>query len=226
MIAAVIFDLDGTVLDNEGLHEEAFQRVVAKNNLTVKAVLKNGWIHEPGIGVGPNWQKMIGRADPNLIKQTWTEYSSIISQSDLPVRDGLIALVEVVKDLGWPTALATSSEWHNVEHILEDLDLYLAFDITTTGEEVLQPKPDPEIYLLTAQKLGIDPQLCLVIEDSLAGVAAAAGAGMQVVGIVSDYATPIELKTAGANLVVATLAEIVVGLAQHGGQNQNNPQSH
>ncbi len=226
MIAAVIFDLDGTVLDNESLHEEAFQKVVVKNKLVVKPQLKNGWIHEPGIGVAANWQKLLGHEDLNLTKQTWTEYLNIISQSDLPIRDGLVELVEVVKDLGWPTALATSSEWHNVEQILEDLDLYLAFDITTTGEEVFMAKPDPEIYLLTAQKLGVEPGECLVIEDSLAGVEAAKAAGMQVVGIASGYATREDLKTQGANLVVDSLNEIVVGLAQHGGQNQNNSQSH
>ena len=65
-------------------------------------------------------------------------------------------MIEEIKDKGWQTALATGTEWHVVEKELEQVNLYLAFDVTTTGDEVLAQKPDPEIYLLTAQKLGVE----------------------------------------------------------------------
>ncbi|MEK9200555.1 MAG: HAD family hydrolase, partial [Patescibacteria group bacterium] len=84
-----------------------------------------------------------------------------------------------------------------------------AFEVTTTGDEVLAHKPDPEIYLLTVQKLGVDPENCLVIEDSLAGVESGTTAGCQVVGLISDYATEEELKKAGAKWTVESLEEVV-----------------
>lgn len=222
MISAVIFDLDGTVLDNEGIWREAFNAVIKSESLLVKPD-KHGWIHEPGIGVNSNWVKLIGAGEraEQLSKKTWEVYWEIVGDaSSLPVMEGLVDLVSAIKDRGWQTALATGSEWTAVEKELEELNLYLAFDVTTTGEEVLESKPSPEIYLLTSTKLGVDPSECLVIEDALAGVRSAAAAGAQVIGIKSEYASESELKKAGANLVVATLAEVVVGLAEHGNQQE------
>ncbi len=212
-IAAVIFDLDGTVLDNEGKWEEVFRQVASENGINVPVP---GWLHEPGIGIAPNWKRLVKEHDlaQKLSSETWKLYGQ--QGGELNLRTGLVELVKAVKDRGWQTALATGSEWHTVEKELEELDLYLAFDVTTTGEEVSALKPDPEIYLLTAQKLGVDPDECTVVEDSVAGVQAAAAAGMLVVGITSDYARGQDLTAAGAKLVVDNLGEVVVGLAEYG----------
>ncbi len=220
MVQAVIFDLDGTVLDNEEAWEEVFLRVANRNGIQYP-VIGNRWIHEPGIGISPNWEKFVGKGDQvdKLSKETWELYQKEYSQR-LSLRDGIVELVTAIKEKGWQTALASGSNWDVVEKELEQLDLYLAFDVTTTGEEVLAQKPDPEIYLLTSQKLGIDPQECLVVEDSLAGVRAAVDAGMSIVAITSDYATREDLKKAGVNLVVDYLNEVMVLLADYGGQNK------
>jgi beta-phosphoglucomutase-like phosphatase (HAD superfamily) len=95
-----------------------------------------------------------------------------------------------------------------VEGELEELQLYTAFDITTTGEEVTVQKPDPEIFLLTAQKLEIDPEQCLVVEDAIAGVRAGKEAGMFVAAFVSEYATEEQLKAAGADYVLKDFSEL------------------
>jgi beta-phosphoglucomutase-like phosphatase (HAD superfamily) len=95
-----------------------------------------------------------------------------------------------------------------VEDILEELSLQLAFDVTTTGEEVLSPKPDPEIYLLTAQKLGLEPKECIVIEDAVGGVRAGVEAGMQVLAFESEYAPKKQLLAAGAKWVVENFEEV------------------
>lgn len=200
MVTAVIFDLDGTVLDNEQKWEDAF-RAVARNN-TQK------WIHEPGIGILPNWEKIMGKGEKavEMTRETEEEYHKA---PDSLVMNGVEELVEAVKEKGWLTGLATGSNWNVVEEELEQLNLWLAFDVTTTGEEVLAQKPDPEIYLLTAQKLGVDPETCVVIEDSVAGVEAGAAAGMKVIGLVSGYASAGMLKKAGARNVVDSLVEIM-----------------
>ena len=92
---------------------------------------------------------------------------------------------------------------------MEELALQLAFDVTVTGDEVLLPKPDPEIYLLTAQKLELEPADCLVVEDAVAGVRSAVEAGCPVVALESDYAPAGILKAAGANWVVEGMGEIL-----------------
>lgn len=228
MIQAVIFDLDGTVLDNEYKWEEAFCAVAKKFSIVNSQLSTNKWLHEPGIGITPNWEKLVGKGDRanKLSKETWELYQKKDSQN-LSLREGVVELVEAIKEKRWLTALATGSNWNVVEKELEQLDLYLAFDVTTTGEEVSAQKPDPEIYFLTSQKLGVDPKECVVIEDSLAGVRAAINAGMNTVAITSDYATREDyeklrsyLPAGRQDLVVDYLNEVMVVLADHGSENK------
>ena len=170
MIGAVIFDLDGTVLDNEDRWEEVFRKVVNSHALEYGSK----WIHEAGVGILPNWERLVGKGEQaeRLARETWNLYSQETKKGEARVREGLMELVEFIKEQGWLTGLATGSNWNVVEQELEQLDMYLAFDVTTTGEEVLAQKPDPEIYVLTAQKMGVTPSECVVMEDSAAGVAA------------------------------------------------------
>jgi len=192
MIRAVIFDFDGTVVDNEGEWEKAFIAVLNKHKTLNSKPLnpelqESGWIHIPGIGVQTNWERLV--ADKNEAVKLTLETLSFYTKTgiDLKPREGVGGVVEKIKSLGIMTALATSSTWTVVEPELAQLEMYLGFDITTTGEEVLLPKPDPEIYLLTSQKLEIDPKDCLVIEDSAAGIQAGKAAGMSVIGLVTEY---------------------------------------
>jgi HAD superfamily hydrolase (TIGR01509 family) len=217
MIQAAIFDLDGTVLDNEGLWQEAFDEVVKSHDLA-------DFEHIPGIGILNNWKKMI----PDLAlaeqysEETKQAYVKMTEDMEVKVRDGLVDLVGEIKNLGWQTGLATSSEWTVVERELEQLNLHLAFDTTTTGEEVLAAKPDPEIYLLTAQKMGVEPSECVVLEDSVAGVESAVEAGCLVIGITNEFADSVSLKAAGAKLVVDNFSEVMLLLRQHGDTKQEN----
>lgn len=214
MMSTIIFDLDGTVLDNEPEWEMAFREVMKVNNLKIEGFkLANGWYHEPGIGILPNWKRYF-RSDSQqaekLAKETVAEYWKTAKNLDnIVVRDGVDEVVAKAKERGWFTALCTGSSWNVVEPELEQLMLYLDFDVTTTGEEVLLEKPDPEIYLLTAQKLGIEPKECLVVEDAIAGVRAGVEAGMRVAAIESDYAPNAELKAAGAKWVVENLTKLL-----------------
>ena len=209
MISAVIFDLDGTVLDNEGEWETAFQAIFDRYHLSFDHLVKqpNGWMHEPGIGILPNWKRYfpfdLERID-KLSRETWNAY-----EPNHKMREGLVELVEKSKEKGWQTGLCTGSSWNVVERELEELNLYLAFDVTTTGEEVMMQKPDPEIYLLTAQKLGLEPAECLVIEDAVAGVRAGVEAGCKVIALESDYAPAKLLNDAGAGWVVKEMVDIL-----------------
>jgi beta-phosphoglucomutase len=164
------------------------------------------------MGVGPNWKKMV--KDPEMVRRltdrTFELYAKeAADKGEVVVREGVIEVVDKVKQLGWMTALATGSNWAAVETELEQLGLYLAFDMTTTGEEVLFQKPDPEIYVLSAQKLGTDFSECLVIEDSVSGVEAGNAAGMIVVGLVTEYSSETKLKAAGANYVIKEFRELI-----------------
>lgn len=211
MIQAVIFDLDGTVLDNEPEWETAFRAVVDSNQLSVVSWMPNNWIHEPGIGITPNWKRLVPGRVEELTVETMQEYQNRIREmpatgrKELRIREGLVELVEKIKEGGWMTALVTGSSWNVVEKELEGLDLYLAFDVTTTGEEVIAQKPDPEIYLLTCQKLGLESEECVIVEDAVAGVRAGAEAGCAVIGLESEYAPKKMLLASGAKWAVEDL---------------------
>lgn len=212
MIQAVIFDLDGTVLDNEDEWEAAFAQTAANNNIPKSgAWMQNGWWHEPGIGVVPNWKKF-GYDESEaerLAKETRLSYAQIRRDEEVRVHKGIVEAVDKIKELNWQTGLATSSSWSVAEKELEELGLYLAFEVTTTGEEVMLLKPDPEIYMLTAQKLGLEPEECLVVEDAQAGLLAAKTAGCKVVGLVSEYA-PVEMwEDQGTDYVIHEMEELV-----------------
>jgi beta-phosphoglucomutase len=218
MIEAVIFDLDGTVLDNEDDWEEAFAKVARKNSIKYPVsniqLQPNSWMHEPGIGLSANWKRIIQQDSilsnqdsiEELVRETVASYRRL--SKSLSLRGGIKELIEKIKEKGWRTALSTSSTWSVVEKELEQLGLELAFDITTTGEEVMMPKPDPEIYLLTAQKLETEPEDCLVIEDAVAGIRAAKEAGCLVTGLVSDYAPEKLVMAAGADYAVKNISDI------------------
>lgn len=215
-IAAIIFDLDGTVLDNEALWEGVFRRVADKRQIPIHKSQK--WMHEPGIGLRPNWRKYVREEEgvEELTRETWKLYKEKTEDlKEVQMMEGVVELVEWAKEKGWLTALATSTEWHVVEKELEILGLYLAFDVTTTGEEVMELKPSPQIYLWTAQKLGVDPADCVVVEDAIAGVKSAVSAGMKVIGLTSEYADEKMLKKTGVKWVVDNLTEIVLLLAGH-----------
>jgi HAD superfamily hydrolase (TIGR01509 family) len=212
MIQALIFDLDGTVLDNEGMWEEAFAKVVVAEGVKIptQARQANGWIHEPGIGLEANFKRLLNsdveqaQILARLVKEAYQE----LAGGEVRIREGLVELIEKIKEREWLTALATTTLWHVVENELGELQLQLAFDVTTTGDEVVLQKPDPEIYLLTAQKLGVEPEECLVVEDAIGGVRAGIEAGMKTVGIVSDYAPKKTLMAAGAGWIVEEMREI------------------
>jgi HAD superfamily hydrolase (TIGR01509 family) len=98
-----------------------------------------------------------------------------------------VGLLRVAKDTHCRTALATMSYRKEALHVLRALDLERSLDVILTREDVQQAKPDPEIYLLAAEKLGVQPQDCLVLEDSPNGVRAAVAAGTNVIAVATPF---------------------------------------
>lgn len=205
-ITAVIFDLDGTVLDNEDEYGKAFRKVL--ESLGVK--VDNEIPHTTGIGVPENWKRLIDKHKikiektvEELTRETQEEYLKLLKSVKL--KKGFEDFVENLQKSGLTIALATSNEWWMVEKIVDKMNIGKYFDCTTTAEEVLFNKPDPEIFLVTANKIGISPEECLVFEDSQAGVKAAKAAGMRVVGVSRDESHAKELKN--ADMVIESYGE-------------------
>jgi HAD superfamily hydrolase (TIGR01509 family) len=121
----------------------------------------------------------------------------------MPPVPGVAAFVETLRAHAIPLAVATSARRSDVVALLGPLGLLERFEAIVAAEDVTRGKPDPQVYLLAAQRLGAKPDGCLVFEDAIVGVRAARGAGMRVFGVATAYEAA-DLLTAGAERAIAT----------------------
>jgi len=193
---AIIFDMDGVLLDSEPRHERAFLEVVRE--------LGYGETH------GLRFADYIGRTDQDLWAdfitkrhppQTLEELLALkrrhtiaLLQREQPFFDGVPELVEQLAG-HYRLGLASGSDRQVVEAVLALKDLRRFFRAVVTGSEVERGKPAPDIFLRAAQLLGVAPQDCWAIEDSKPGIAAALAAGMRIIAITNTYPAA-ELKHA------------------------------
>lgn len=208
MIQAVIFDLDGVIVDTAHYHFIAWQRLAKelgisfteKDNERLKGVSRMRSLEiilEIG-GVSLSKGKMEELATK---KNGWfVEYIEAIKPEE--IFPGVKPMLQQLRKQGYKVALASSSK--NAEMVLRLLQISELFDVMVDGTMITHSKPDPEIFLLAAKKLTIHPTHCVVFEDAEAGVEAALAAGMKCVGVGSPEqlgkANSIVSKTADFNL--------------------------
>ncbi len=212
MISAVIFDLDGTLVETEELKALSHARSVAELRpeireeevvafygsdlvgLSRKVVAENlierfgldGALRELMEGSEEQpWQALVRIR--RLIYETLLGDTGLLFEKRYPCN---IELLRKMRREGYPTGCATMSHRKQVDRVLSVLGLEDAFDVVATMEDVRRGKPDPEIDLLVAEKLGVPPEEVLVVEDSPAGVGAAVAAGMMVVAVPTRLTGP------------------------------------
>jgi HAD superfamily hydrolase (TIGR01509 family) len=203
MLAAVIFDMDGVLLDSEPLHDVAavrvFEALGAGAGEDIQADLlafrgrteRDFWVHlQRKHGLNASLDELIHRKQACF-------FDILRSEPDVRPFPGLVSLLAAVK-ASLPLALASSSSHLVIDVTLARLELLDAFTVRVSGVDVARGKPAPDIFLLAAQKLTVPPSQCLVIEDSVSGVAAARAAGMACLGFVGSGATPQQLNAATA----------------------------
>jgi len=196
-LEAVIFDLDGTVVADEDEYGEAFNIVL--ESLGVKRY--SDYPHIGGIGVKENWVVFIekhkiktDKTPEELASQTQREYLDLLD--NVTLKEGFQDFTSELKKNSIYVALATSNDFTVADEILSKFGLEKTFDKVTTADEVLYKKPDPEIYTVTAEKIGVESTSCIVIEDSESGIDAALAAGMKTIGIFRDEKHKETLKKA------------------------------
>ena len=193
MIKAVIFDMDGVIIDSEGEYLKymyAFAREkrpdirIEELYGTVGTTKKDCWdVMEKALKTGETWEELREQYHSRGIwKRAFEEvdYRAIFRPEILPVMDQL-------REMGLKLAVASSTNLEQVDHILK------------------RSKPDPEIYLYTAEKLGAEPGECLVIEDSTVGITAASRAGMKVAALIDNR---FAFDRSLASCEIRTLTEI------------------
>lgn len=187
MIKGCIFDLDGVVVNTAHYHFEAWQRIARelgfefteKHNERLKGVSRAASLDillEVGGLVLPDAEKQLLAAKKNA---WYLEHINKMSAAD--ILPGTATFIDLVKSIGIKTALGTSSK--NAPLILKQVGLLGAFDSIVDGNRAANAKPDPEVFLMAADDLKIDPQYCVVFEDAIAGVEAAHRGGMKCIGV-------------------------------------------
>ena len=193
MIEAIIFDMDGVLVDSEPIHVEIEKQQFLLNEVTISEEE-----HQKYMGTASDmmWRTIAERQKmrlsiEELIEQNRTESIRIFSElTEIPVMPGLVELLEKLKAKKYPLAVASSSFPEIIDIILEKTQLKKYFKVIVSGEEAGKSKPEPDVFLLASQKLGIKPENCLVIEDSFNGIAAAHAAGMSCVAYQSPGVDP------------------------------------
>ena len=194
---ALIFDMDGTLVDNMEYHKQSWIELFKFHQLDLDYTTFDNQYHKGSLveimaRLFPDIEDhkellRIGSYKEELYRELYRPYVKAI--------DGLHTFLNLQRERKIPMGIATMGDQHNIDFIFDALKLETYFHSTTGGHQVTNGKPHPEIFLTAAQKLDVAPEDCLVFEDTRSGVTAARAAGMEVIGLTTmfDQKTLLEL---------------------------------
>lgn len=210
--SAVIFDMDGLLIDSERLALQVFQEIcdsyemgdqfelymqlLGTNQTTTQSILT---------------QQLDQGIECEIFMQQWDERYHEVTAAGVPLMDGVVDLLDYLDEQGIPLAVATSTNTKTALIKLEKADIVHRFKTVTGGDQVVNGKPAPDIYLHAAQSIDMIPKHCIALEDSANGIRAAVGAGMHAIQI-PDLAPPDEALLKLGHQVHNSLHEVIVYL--------------
>ncbi len=211
-ISAVIFDMDGLMIDSEPVHCQAFHQVLQKfgHGLTEEENAKR-YVGIADIDIAND---LIGRyglsiAADELVKQKREAYGNLLGQQVVP-QAGLVDLLTGLKDSGLKVAVASSSAIKEIETVIDALNIRSMIDQYCSADQVEKGKPAPDLFLFAAEKLNTPPSQCLILEDAPSGIEAANAAGMYSFAVPSRETADKDFSNATRKL--NSLAEVVSNL--------------
>ena len=205
-IKAVVFDMDGLLLDTEGLYKLAWQQAASDLGFDLDDDAYTTLVGRPNDACEGELRRRFGAEFPMPSFRTrWSDlWRDAVETRGIPTKPGLEALLAFVEARGMPRAIATSSDAHYTEFSLRKAGLAGRFEIIVTGDQIARGKPAPDIYLEAARRMGHAPAECLAFEDSDAGVLAATSAGMTTI-CVPDLRAPSDAAVRAAYRVIPSL---------------------
>ena len=204
---AVIFDMDGLMIDSERVSIACWSEAAAESGLPLDETF---FVRMVGLGDRDSQALLRGQGVSDAVIAAMAarchDLYEARTQTGLPLRPGIVELLELLKAHGIPRAVATTTRQPRANRKLAAAGLLPYFDAVITSGDVAHPKPAPDIYLLAAQRLGKDPERCLALEDSPAGTRAAVAAGMTVIQV-PDLVHPDEELRALGHRIVGSLVD-------------------
>ncbi|MDD5288663.1 MAG: HAD family phosphatase [Dehalococcoidales bacterium] len=205
---AVLWDLDGTIVDSALPHKLAWQETFAKrgrdfteDDFKYSFGRRNEEIIPKLLGKDISWQELdaIGKEKEKTFRR--------FIKGTIKALPGVVELIESLHGAGFQLAVVSSTPIENILLITETLKIKTSFELLISGKDVTEGKPSPQGFLLAAKKLGVTPQNCVVMEDAVAGVRAAKSGGMHCIAITN---TCTRESLSGADIIVDSLKEINV----------------
>lgn len=202
---AVIFDMDGVIVDSAACHYLSWCQMLKRRE---REYSYGEFTTNFGRRTDMQVRRIFGNmTDEEVAAFAW-EKDSLFRENvakHISAFPGVIELIRSLKSNGSKIALGSSAVIENIRLIVDKLGVKNGFDSIVSGDEVTEGKPSPQIFLLAAKKLGVDPAKCVVIEDAVVGVAAAKKGGMHTVAVTNTHPRD-ELKD--ADLIVDSLNEL------------------
>jgi beta-phosphoglucomutase family hydrolase len=208
-IECVIFDMDGLILDTERLSFEAWQKILKKYGQVMTQEIYTTLMGITYENVINKLIEIYGRELPiaEIYAEKNRDVLKVINDNGVPVKPGIYELLDFLVERNYKLALATSTSRDKAVNLLEKVGIKDKFRVMVFGDEVVNSKPDPEIFLKAAEKLGVNPEKCIVLEDSPAGIEAAYRAGMKGINI-PDLKIPDEKIKKFAHKIFESLLDV------------------
>ncbi len=205
---AIIWDMDGVIADTAPYHFKAWQQVFYKKGVSfTEADFRRNFGQRNDTIIRNVLGEEISQDEIDVIaREKEGDYRQRVNQNIKPL-PGAVELLKLLKEHGFSLALASSAPVENIQLIIRGLSIKNCFQVIVSGREVREGKPSPQGFLLAAKKLDVSPGNCVVIEDAVAGVAAARRAGMRCLAVTNTHP---RRRLAEADLVVDTLEDVTV----------------
>lgn len=207
-IAAVIFDMDGVIIDSEPIHYRVNQRLFKELGLGIS---KKEYSEFIGCSNNDMWRILKDRYNlqesiEELIKHQIEENIRYLDHNKEKPITGIVGLLEKLKADNFKIGLASSSPMKYIVRVLKEFAIEEYFDVKVSGEELARSKPNPDIYIKAARLLDEPEEKCIVIEDSYHGVTAAKKAGMKCIGFKNVNSGKQDIS--GADLIIDSIEDI------------------
>ncbi len=213
MIKALIFDMDGTIVDNMGVHTAVWLEILAEFDVTMTRL---------------EFQSAsAGMTNPELLRllvdSTMTDetIAAIAQRKEARYREeyaslmeplaGLLPLLHQGRQAGLALAVATAANQDNIDFVMNGLQMWDYFDAIVGADDVARGKPYPDLFLLAAERLGVPPEHCLVFEDALTGIEAGRRAGMPVVGVATSHSEAELAEQPGVRQTISDFSQLQLG---------------
>lgn len=214
-IAAVVFDMDGVLVDTEQLWDEVREALTEEWGGRYTPEAQEAMMGMSSLEWSRYLHEVVGlRERPETISAEVVRRMLARYETDLPVVPGAVDAVRRLAGAGLRLAVASSSNRELIDAVLRALELTALFEVTVSSEEVARGKPAPDVYLEAARRLALEPSRCAAIEDSASGIRAAKAAGMRVIAYPNRHYPPSADVLALADVVLDSVGALATDALQ------------